>query len=96
MMGHSKLQDVRRVSKNVLRTSKSTDNKEDCATEGRRGMDGRQRHWCGDKVGEHRRGARCASDTGATQKGAGDKVRCPLAKETSGNWNHVASVLQGR
>jgi hypothetical protein len=38
-------------------------------------MDGRQRHWCGDKVGEHRRGARCASDTGATQKGAGDKVR---------------------
>jgi hypothetical protein len=22
--------------------------------------------------------------------------KCPLAKETSGNWNHVASVLQGR
>jgi hypothetical protein len=36
-------------------------------------MDGRQRHWCGDRAGERRRGGRCDSDIGETQKGQATK-----------------------
>lgn len=36
---------------------------------------------CGDRAGERRRGARCGSDIGATQKGADDKVKASTTRE---------------